>query len=346
MDLPDHIREHVSRNDLKVIDITRKPGRNKNWLLKLSDGSSIFAKQFAGEAASARYSASLRAAEIPTLSTPRIIHCDEHQLTLYFEPVSDASVYGLDLIAPTSADSDSHMRAVGEAVAKIHALTDFESPPDSRVVDLSTLFSAIPADLFSRLTGAQLDAIRIIHSDPIVRTSLLEVSDYAASGGSSIIHGDCRLDQFAFAGKQVTVTDLETMRIGRREMDLAGILGSLLHEAVSGTPMDPRLEVFGKTDLTHDEVLKVGDQRIQDSAAAFRIFLASYFDSRHNASRHSQIDMVWTVRLAGAFMFDRLLASAEGSAVLSAAFLGSAGVGRSLILEPESALSQLLEMEA
>ncbi|TDP92419.1 hypothetical protein EDF62_1626 [Leucobacter luti] len=335
----DHILSYLENDKVSVVNCVQQRGRNSNWLITLNDESSVFVKTFVGERSEARFHASSVAASNFKLPMPDVVHIDSSMLTLYFEPLSPETVYGLDFSEEYDRKSARHMQAVGESLARLHLVSEVPKGLEPRTINMSGMFDAIPHALYSKLTGGQIEAIRIIHMDQELRSALIRAADYAASSGESTVHGDCRLDQFAFDGATAFITDLETIRPGNMEVDIAGILGSLLHEAVSGTPIDPRLDVFGKASVVQDEVMSIGNMRIQDAIRAFTDFLQSYRAVRARHGIHTEIDLTMVVRLSGLYMFDRLLANAESSTVLSAAFLGAAGVGKSLVLNPDIALS-------
>lgn len=346
MTVPVHVIAYVEKRGLSILRSQERRGRNLNWLLDIGDGSSIFVKKFVGDRDVERFQASLFAATIENISTPKVLESDKSNLTIYYEAIREEALIEIDFYAEASKGETSTLLELGNALAKLHHSSVVPPGGKSSAVDLSVFFEVIDMALYSNLTGGQIEALRIIHGDAILAQKLKACAEYIGRAGTAVIHGDCRLDQFVLnENRKVVLTDLETIRLGAPEVDLGGILGSLLHEAVSGTPTDARLDVFGKEDQMEAEIVHIGDLRLGIAFSQFAMLLRQYNKNSAGNIRTESIDLEQVMRLAGYFMFDRLLASAEQAAIISHAFLGAAGVGKYLLLRPDEALLNLKEVE-
>ncbi|MFD5315753.1 class V lanthionine synthetase subunit LxmK [Streptomyces sp. NPDC127098] len=342
------LNEFLGRLDLgRLADhgTSAHPGRNDNWVGTTSAGFAIFVKRLVGEpadvAARMRRSRSFHALveRVGTheLRAPRLLGADEATGLEVFALLDGASS-GAELAAD-DVFGDTLAHRAGRLVGLLHS-----SPTEGVVPELDRsrlrfpspeLNTALPLDLFVSLTGAELHLWRIVHQDPQLTEALSGLRDRERAAPLRPTHCDLRLDQFLDTGDGLFLTDGEEFRLADPARDVGSFAGEWLHQAIAWlTRREAHREAddrFGAP--SHEEIVARGVRRLNRLRPRVRAFLAGY------RSACPDTDPEFTTRaaaVAGWHLIDRALATAGQSARLSAISRATMGIGRNVLLSPET----------
>lgn len=340
--------ETLGLGELLPDEVTSHVGRNDNWSGPTTTGAHVFVKRLGGPSADDSRRRVDRILAFETLSAeagnglllgPPFLGSDRESLLVAFEHLKDARS-GAELTADDGFDEELCCQA-GEIVAAVHNL-----PADARLLDRTPhplpplkRFEALPLDKFVSITHGELETWRLIQTDAELVGSLVGLrTDEAAVTDLRPIHADLRLDQFLYSDETLCLTDWEEFRLGDPARDVGAFLGEWLYLAVHGIPKGLVTEpgyTFGH-ETSHEEILRIGVRRLEQYKPNMQAFWAGY-----RAARGTPVDEGFRGRAAGYagwHMIDRLLASGMVGSRIRAAERASAGIGRQILLSPQSYL--------
>jgi hypothetical protein len=337
----------LGAGDFLPDEVTAHVGRNDNWSGPTASGLRVFVKRLVGISPGEARQRFDRIMAYETLAAgpagarlpgPRFLGSDPASLLLAYEYLEDARS-GAELAADDAFD-DATCRAAGETVAALHGL-----PVDAELLDTSThpmppvhRFGALPLPVYTAATFGELETWRLLQRDHDLAAALGRLREAeAAQPQRAPVHGDLRLDQFLQTGRGLHLTDWEELRVGDPARDVGDFVGEWLYLAVHGIPRaignDPG-RAFGHQ-ASHDEVVTHGLRELDRLRPRMRAFWDAYL-----AARATPVDEAFRVRAAayaGWHLIDRLFATAMVfGGRLPAADRASAGIGRSLLLSPET----------
>lgn len=329
-------------------EVTAHVGRNDNWSGPTTTGAHVFVKRLGGPSRDDSRQRVDRILAFETLSAeagngllrgPAFLGSDRESLLVAFEHLKDARS-GAELAADERFDEELCRRA-GEIVAAVHDL-----PANAEVLDRTPhplpplqRFQALPLDKFVSITHGELEPWRLIQTDATLVQSLIDLrASEAAVTDLRPIHADMRLDQFLHSADRLCLTDWEEFRLGDPARDVGAFLGEWLYLAVHGIPKGLVTEpgyTFGH-ETSHEEILRIGARRVERYKPNMQAFWAGY-----RAARGTPADEGFRGRAggyAGWHLIDRLLASGMFGSRIRAAERASAGIGRQILVSPESYL--------
>lgn len=329
-----------------VEDVSSHVGRNDNWSGPTTSGARVFVKRLTGpspEDARRRFERLLAfesltsRGENDALLGPRFLGSDEESLLVAFELLEDARS-GAELTADDSFDEALSLRA-GRITGTLHSL-----PTDSPLLDTSPhplpathKLHALPLSAFTAATFGELETWRLIQSDEELLQALDRVRTLESDlQGKCAIHGDMRLDQFLVSGDRLYLTDWEEFRLGDPARDVGAFVGEWLYFAMRGIPKALGEEpgfTFGHQ-TSHQEILTVGARALDRFQPLMRAFWTGYQATRTTAPDEGFVARA--AAYAGWHMFDRMFATGMAGGRVLAADRACAGIGRTVLLAPES----------
>ncbi|WP_129307299.1 class V lanthionine synthetase subunit LxmK [Streptomyces sp. L2] len=329
------------------------PGRNDNWAGPTTRDRSVFVKHIGGPAEEslrrfrrvlaferAAAAADERADGVP-MPRPKLIGSDEATRLLAFELVAD-SVSGSDLASRDEFD-ETLAHEAGRIVGALHALrpadgTGIEDTP-APLPPLGHL-RALPWAAYVRASAGALEAWRLLQGDSALHQALHDLRAAESRAPRTPVHGDLRLDQFLTApGSPMLLTDWEEFRHGDPARDLGAFAGDWLYRAVLKVPSG--LAQAPGVPVSHAEVVATGTAELARVTPLIGAFHRGYGQVRPGAAALDPGLLARATAFAGWHLLDRLLASAEHSARLSAAERAAAGIGRTALLSPAAFVSVL-----
>lgn len=331
LDDPQQLTEVFDDLDLGSVDrdgLRSYLGRNANWRGTTTTGLDFFAKRLIGPEARRRFDGSRAAAGrlVPQVRTPALLASDERRSFLVFEVPPGARP-----LDPLFGDVDEVRDEIVACAATLAAVHEAAVDGLTRTPPVSSP-AVVPLERYHLLTAGQLAALRIIHGDACVRSAasaLLSAEGPAA--GLRPVHGDVRLDQILTSDVGPHLIDFEEFGLGDPARDVGALLGGVVHAVVVSVPDHLELQDPNATD---EEIVRVGSERLDLAASVIEEAWETYLAARGLGAADGSALAERVVAHAGWHMFDRLLASAEASAVLSPSLLAAAGIGRELLCAP------------
>ena len=178
---------------------------------------------------------------------------------------------------------------------------------------------------------AELEAWRLIQSDPALRDGLVNLKEMEKHAVPCPVHTDFRLDQLLVRNDQVYVIDWEEFRLGDPARDVGSYIGDWLFRATLDVARAGERETRFIVEPTHSEVIERGVQ----SMARLKPLVSSFWRTYTRAVAVDREFRRRTAAYAGWHLFDRLIASAWQSPRLSGIARAGAGIGRNLLLDPD-----------
>ncbi|MFE6020767.1 class V lanthionine synthetase subunit LxmK [Streptomyces sp. NPDC056441] len=327
------------------------PGRNDTWAGRTTTGAEVFVKRLAGppEHVRARMARALAFEDLPPTATdgrlrgPHLLGHDPQHGLLAFEYISGARS-GTVLATPGAPDAPEAARRLGTALGLLHGLSADTDPGGRRPLERElpllpspVLLDALPLALYERSSAGELQAWRLMQTDNALAPAVTALLAAERAAPAVPIHGDFRLDQVLLVDGEPSVlaADWEEFRLGDAARDVGGFAGEFLHRTVleTGTPEgdDSRAQLADAV-LTRDEVLQRGAIALAGLRPVVRAFWQEYLRARPDADPSLGRR---AAAFAGWHALDRLLAGAARRNRLLGVEKAAAGVGRSVLLDPD-----------
>lgn len=334
----------LSRLGLGVLhDATSPGGRSDNWLGTTSTGHRVFVKRLPRrtDGGPDGFTRSLAHAAAMPDSSPTLLGSDAETGLLVFAGI-DGAESGVER-ALDHTFTTAMSAATGEQLARLHVARVAPGHLDAEPSTMPPLdwLEAVPWESVQAMNGAQLQAWRILQQDPDLRRALMRLRREEDEAPTTPIHADLRLDQvLVLDDDRVLLCDWECFRRGDPARDLGAWVGEWIYHSVfrifAERDSAPQIGSFA---LTHEEVLRRGDENLTRNAAHVRAFWDAY-------ARIRPIDATLrrrALRLAGWHVLDRFIAAAESQTSLHPVAKAAAGIGRAVLLDPDSAESLLAD---
>ncbi|WP_320776116.1 class V lanthionine synthetase subunit LxmK [Streptomyces sp. CRN 30] len=319
--------------------ISSLPGRNENWLGTTTQGVAVFVKQLGGapEGSAQRlrrlisFERCITATDtVRALTTPRLLGWDEPTRLVVYERVASART-GAELAEGGDFTPELAHRA-GQALAELHRLQapghlDGSAPP----LPPTELLNALPLQSFSRASGAELEAWRLLQNDGPLIEALRGLRRQERAARPVPAHCDLRLDQFLYDGSALLLTDWEEFRKADPARDIGAFAGEWLYRAVIQVPGRMGVLPFTTGTASHRDVLATGVQALEEVRPMTRQFWAGY---RAVAGTAEPGLVSRATAFAGWHLLDRFLAGAHERPQIRAAERAAAGIGRTAVLSP------------
>lgn len=326
-------------------ELTSHVGRNDNWSGPTTTGDRVFVKRLGGPSpadARRRFERLLAFETLAAgdagniLSGPKFLGCDDEALLVAFELLDDARS-GAELAADDAFD-DELCQVAGRLTGALHEL-----PADTGLLDTTPhplpatdRLRVLPLSVFTAATFGELETWRLLQGDGELLDALhaLRHREQALTDKHPI-HGDLRLDQFLWTPERLHLTDWEEFRLGDPARDVGAFVGEWLYFAVRGIPKaigsEPDFTFDHET--THEEILSFGVRELDRLRPRMAAFWEGYRSIRTTIDEGLRAR---AVAFAGWHMFDRMFATAMVGGRVQAADRACAGIGRTVLLSPES----------
>lgn len=331
----------------------RQVGRNTSHIAAGTEGL-VVVKQFDGDPQDAfrRYQTSLAWDAVQTdqglrVGPPVVEHDDEAQT------MSVAFVEGptlqtlLDERAGWEECLDP-LRRCGEVLGIVHTVDldrarqvlDHEPGRATRTddgTDPLTMFEALTPHQYAEASGGELECWAMFHHDPELLDALRSWATAHREPAELVsVHGDVRPDQFILGHTGAHLIDWEEWSIGSPTRDLAGVIGSLLVDALLATFGHGGAPAAALPMEVHLAYVDRGVDQVAAMAPAAKAFLDGY-----RAVATAAIDADLLGADIGWVLLERVLARATLSHRLTGADRAVAGVARQALLHPSTVLAAL-----
>lgn len=327
------------------LDAVRLAGRNETYRVQTPAGSYV-AKRLQGPAATARFARSTGHAELGSGPlTPQLVHHDADALVLLFTTITDA-ISGSDLLVQESF-STRQCADLGSAVGQLHnaplaAVAQLPTPSLSMPSDEA--LRALPLDLVSRFTAGEVQAWRLIQSDPQLPGYIRALRASSDDAQHTPIHGDLRVDQVLATSDALHIVDWEEFGSGDPARDTGSWIGEWIYRAILDIPTargDGRGSQTGsvleRTDFTERDVIARGVAKLDAQAP----FISAFWDSYRTQRKVEHNEIARVTAFAGWHMLDRLLAHAHSRPSLPGLHRAAAGIGKRILSNPVGAAEAL-----
>ena len=197
---------------------------------------------------------------------------------------------------------------------------------------IADFFDGIPMSAALNMSAADLELWHLLQPDTVLAEAARMIRRFDAEGDypSAYIHADLRLDQYIVAGDSVMLSDFEEVRLGDPARDLGSLVGDVVFQALITIPRRLGGESL-KVETNHEAILTAGSEALDDVLPDVKQAVEGY---RSIAGSLDQALVERAVCYAGWHMFDRMLASAEGTHRVDGILKAIAGIGRNLITAP------------
>ncbi|MDI9894856.1 phosphotransferase [Rhodococcus sp. IEGM 1381] len=313
-------------------------GRNETLAGTTSLGDRLFAKRFLGDTDAERFQRTVLAESLCTegFTTPRIVATDPENSLIVFEQIVEARS-GLELSVEKGALTTDQARRCGELTAAIHNIAPASVTPHPHPTWRLIGITEVTLDRYLGATAAEIAVWQLLHADMELARSIDTL--LRDEVGDVPIHGDLRFDQFLFSNDDTYILDLEDLQLGDRARDLGSMVGEWLYYAIADVPS----LLAGESEdpnVTRELVSEVAAAQFENAKPLVRAFTDGYRGrvTHLDASNtdHCRPLPERVAAFAGWHLWDRMIALAGSMSSVSAVARAAAGIGRSLVLQPES----------
>lgn len=331
----------------------RQVGRNTTHVAAGSDGL-VVVKQFDGDPRDAlrRYQTSLAwdAVQVDQglrVGPPVVAHDDDAQ-TLSVAFVEGPTLQTLLDERASWAECLDPLRLCGSLLGTVHSVDldrarqvlDDEPERATRTpdgMDPLAMFVALTSQQYAEASGGELECWAMFHHDPELLDALRTwATSHREPAEVVSVHGDLRPDQFIVGPTGAQLIDWEEWSIGSPTRDLAGIIGSLLVDALLATFGHGGAPSAALPMEVHLAYVDRGVDQVAAMAPAAKAFLEGY---REIATAPIEADLLGAD--IGWALLERVLARATLSHRLTGADRAVAGVARQALIHPSTVLSAL-----
>jgi len=318
-------------------------GRNQTWAGTTSLGNRVVVKRFRGSAsdASSRLRRSLAfeqtvgAAAPRWFSTPTCAGFDERAGLMVFEYL-DGAQSGADLLLAGQWDDELAHR-VGLAIGELHDTRERGGPDaawaaadrTAPALPSAQLLAGLPMGVYAACSAAELQAWSLLQRDPELTEAIRRLLGRQDQAEVTPAHCDFRLEQLFVASKRLYLCDWEEFRVADPARDVGSFAGEWLHYAVTSVAAS---DADAQT-LSHAEIAALIGEGIERVRPRIAAFWTGYRTARPAADASLATR---AAAFAGWHMFDRMLAIARRTVRLRAVDRAAAGIGRTILLSPDS----------
>ncbi|NUK59707.1 class V lanthionine synthetase subunit LxmK [Streptomyces lunaelactis] len=316
-------------------------GRNHAWAGNTKSGRRVFVKRLVGPEADVRarmkrllsFEEFVRDVDGLAGYVPSLLGFDEDARLVVFAHIEAKS--GAELMVDQTFGGDLAF-AVGRAIGSLHAaVPDGELDQTLPSLPDAGLLRGMPLAMYNELSFAELEAWRLMQHDPALIKALEDLQEWESQAPRVPSHCDFRVDQLLVADDGVPIlTDWEEFRLSDPARDVGSFAGEWLYRSVLDIVTnrgDARSSAFDDLELTHDQVLARGTEKMERLLPLVHRFWSGYRTVR------THLDPGFTARataFAGWHLLDRLIAGAAQSQRLSGIERAAAGIGRGALLTP------------
>lgn len=314
-------------------------GRNAVWMGPTTSGRTVFVKRLQGseEDIATRMARLLAFEEFSArrpgcLQAPTLLAHDAQTGVIAFELVADAQG-GADLVVD-EAFTLENADEVGAMLGMLHG-TDAHgiTLDESRcLLPSSEAMRSMPLTAYEGLSFGEIQAFALLQNDHELCLAIDQLLDKSVAAPRVPIHGDFRMDQLLQGPHGLVLTDWEEFRLEDGARDVGSFAGEWIYRAVLDIVTDRSGLAPVTGDLAEHEVLSRGVSNVTLHSEKIQRFTDSYL--RHRGSVEDGF-LARATAFAGWHTLERLIAGGSRSSRLSAIERAAAGVGRSLVIQPE-----------
>lgn len=303
-------------------------GRHRNWAGATESGAEVFIKRIEpdspGAAGRLGRLISLESASWNPVPRPRCWGWDRESGFLVYQLITPARD-GRKL-ADDGEFEQTAAAALGRLVAGLH---DAEPPSwlDTSVPQLPPLrdLEALPLESFRVACAAELELWRLAQQDEALVAAIRRLRD-TAGVPLAPTHCDLRLDQFIFSDDDILLADWDELRLADPARDIGAFAGEWLYRSTLRITEDGGVH-------DHREIVARGTAEF----AAVRPLITAFWQAYLSHRRHREDAELArrSAAFAGWHQFDRVVAAAHGQTKLAPVERAAAGIGRTVLLNPE-----------
>lgn len=265
--------------------------------------------------------------EFPKIFSPKIIRYDKHDLSLVYEWINNAHSLE-DYLQNDSPKLETLIIEASKILAELHTFNynEVDLDHEEKLPNKERLLLALDKYEYASCTGAELELYSLLQQDKQLIDSLTSRKENVLN--YTLCHGDIRLDQFIYDERNLWIIDFEELRVGDPSKDLAGIIGSLYFNCL--------LKTFSKTtqetsneDEVEQQFIDRGTNYIEKISPIIQTSIDTYKQIKKIDMRQLSINVGW-------FIIERIMSRAKFTFRLSATDKAILGIGREIILNPDS----------
>ncbi|MGZ9550238.1 phosphotransferase [Staphylococcus epidermidis] len=265
--------------------------------------------------------------EFPKIFSPKIIRYDKHDLSLVYEWINNAHSLE-DYLQNDSPKLETLIIEASKILAELHTFNynEVDLDHEEKLPNKERLLLALDKYEYASCTGAELELYSLLQQDKQLIDSLISRKENVLN--HTLCHGDIRLDQFIYDERNLWIIDFEELRVGDPSKDLAGIIGSLYFNCL--------LKTFSKTtqetsneDEVEQQFIDRGTNYIEKISPIIQISIDTYKQIKKIDMRQLSINVGW-------FIIERIMSRAKFTFRLSATDKAILGIGREIVLNPNS----------
>jgi hypothetical protein len=324
-------------------DSVRAPaGRNDVWVGDTQSGQGVFVKRLEGLDAARRldrilaFESIVRGLPAEHLRIPRLLGTDYEYMLVAHERV-DGETVGTDAEDLFTLEL---CEQAGRAIAALHALPGGETLDESEhPMPPVEHLAALPLAMLENISAGGLEVWGMMQSDAGLAPLLARLRADSMAHREAACHADLRLDQFIIGGDALYLSDFEETRWSDPARDIGAFVGDWVHHAVLGIPeVTSSATAFGEA-VSHEQVVAAGAERLDQLRPRIAGFWNAYLgqacpgDPGGLAAR--------SAAFAGWHLFDRAIAAASRASRVPVVSRAAAGIGRTILADPEAAASAL-----
>lgn len=314
-------------------------GRNHAWSGRTESGRRVFVKHLVGTApdVQARMRRILTFEDfvggVPELvgHVPPLLGYDRDAGLVAFDHVTAKS--GAELMVDETFGKDIAF-AVGQKIGALHATaTTGEMDTTLPALPDPVLLQALPLAMYNEVSFAELEAWRLMQHDAGLREGLERLRKWEEKAPRVPSHCDFRVDQLLVLDNGFPViADWEEFRSADPARDVGAFAGEWLYRSVLDivTNRGDGDVQFPDVELTHEQVLARGAEKIERLLPLVRQFLLGYLTRHETDPSFSER----ATAFAGWHLLDRLVAGAAQGQRLSGIERAAAGIGRGALIAP------------
>lgn len=333
--------EGLGLGEFKQETLVSPVGRNDSWLGDTSSGQRVFAKQLLGPQESVnqrsrRIASFERHRTVSTythLHSPRLLGSDSDAGQVVFEALAGGESLAAQVIQGSGKPERS--RGVGQAIGELHAsgqdpFTQYDtSKPD---LPQTSHFEAFPLDRYLNSTWGELQVVKLHQDDTEFAAAVRSLLAEENRSPRVPSHCDLRLDQVMVSDDQVHILDWEEFRLADPARDVGSYAGEWVYRAIMDIVRADDGAQSIEINLDHDLIIERGVAKLLELRPHIVQFWAGYTDASGFDDNETAVR---ATGFAGWHLHDRLLASSQFRSTLPPIERAAAGIGRSMLLEPQ-----------
>lgn len=264
--------------------------------------------------------------EMPNIYSPKLTNVEKDDLCLLYEWITDSHSLE-DYLQNEHPKLEQLIIEASKILAEIHTFKykEIDLDNENELPNKEKLLFALDKYEYASCTGAELELYNLLQQDKQLIDTLSKrenILDYA------LCHGDVRLDQFVYDEENLWIIDFEELRVGDPSKDLSGIIGSLYFDCLLKTFSKTTQETSNEEEV-EQQFIERGVDYIEKISPVIQSSINTYTEINEINTRQLFINVGW-------FIIERIMSRAKFTFRLSATDKAILGIGREIILNPDS----------